>query len=209
MNEYTENSGVCNALKITELSPRRRQVLRAEYRGAPVAVKRLAPADGGSGALHPWSWSGSLGLKGWPGGGSGGHVGGSESPAARRGSGSDEPETPGTDSDGPRAGPTIEALLGPAGAGGVRARSSRRREEFLEEIRLLSRLRHPNVLGMIGAVYDAGAELLVTEVLEHGSLRDLLRNRSDECLMLHCCDASLQIFTLCMLAMTQGGYGRC
>jgi serine/threonine protein kinase len=170
-----ENSGVSNALNITELSPRRRQVLRAEYRGAPVAVKRLAPADapaassGGSGSSLPWSWSG-------------GHGGGSESPAARRGSGSDQPETPGTDSDGPgRARMTIEALLGPAGAGGARARSSRRREEFLEEIRLLSRLRHPNVLGMIGAVYDAGAELLVTEVLEHGSLRDLLRNRSDEC----------------------------
>ncbi len=43
---------------------------------------------------------------------------------------------------------------------------------------MLSQLRHPNILTMVGAVLDAGAELLVTELLQHGSLRDLLRNKT-------------------------------
>ena len=51
------------------------------------------------------------------------------------------------------------------------------RAEFMAEIRLLSRLRHPCVATMLGAVVTRSSEvLLVMEHLEHGSLYDFLRN---------------------------------
>ncbi|EGD76817.1 TKL/DICTY4 protein kinase [Salpingoeca rosetta] len=49
--------------------------------------------------------------------------------------------------------------------------------EFMAEIRLLSRLRHPCVATMLGAIVTRSKEvLLVMEYLEHGSLYDFLRN---------------------------------
>ena len=138
------------------------QVVRAEYRGTQVAVKRLLATDASaSGTAVAWTWSGPLGRRTSDGG----------TPSARRGSCQwldDAASANGSSSQ------TMEALLASAGS---LSKSSRRRD-FLREIRVLSQLRHPNILTMIGAVFDAGAELLVTEVLEHGSLRDLLRNQS-------------------------------
>ncbi|EGD75745.1 TKL/DICTY4 protein kinase [Salpingoeca rosetta] len=49
--------------------------------------------------------------------------------------------------------------------------------EFMEEMRLLSRLRHPCIATMLGAIMTKSREfLLVMEHLEHGSLYDFLRN---------------------------------
>ncbi|EGD76827.1 TKL/DICTY4 protein kinase [Salpingoeca rosetta] len=49
--------------------------------------------------------------------------------------------------------------------------------DFMAEIRLLSRLRHPCVATMLGAIFTKSSEvLLVMEYLEHGSLYDFLRN---------------------------------
>ncbi|EGD78530.1 TKL/DICTY4 protein kinase [Salpingoeca rosetta] len=54
---------------------------------------------------------------------------------------------------------------------------SNAKSEFMAEIRLLSRLRHPCVATMLGAIVTKSSEvLLVMEYLEHGSLYDFLRN---------------------------------
>lgn len=53
------------------------------------------------------------------------------------------------------------------------------RADFVEEMRLLSKLRHPNITTLMGAVMNADSEpLLVMEYLSHGSLHDLLRNQT-------------------------------
>lgn len=135
------------------------RVVRAEYRGTQVAVKMLLPAAAAPGAAHPSAaadWSGLMAEGG--------------SSLTRRGSLAQAPG--GGAEDG--GGTAYEALRArPRWS----ARSARRRN-FLREVRVLSQLRHPNILTMVGAVLDAGAELLVTELLEHGSLRDLLRNKT-------------------------------
>ena len=53
---------------------------------------------------------------------------------------------------------------------------------FREEIRLMSTLRHPNVLLFIGAVMDpsAGNMCLVTEFCEHGNLYDFLHDPNEK-----------------------------
>jgi hypothetical protein len=135
------------------------QVVRAEYRGTQVAVKRLLAAEASaSGSSAARTWLGSPGRRNSDLSGA----------TTRRASLLDG------GLDAPPPTPTIEALLAPAGS---QSKSPRRRD-FLREIRVLSQLRHPNILTMIGAVFDAGAELLVTEVLDHGSLRDLVRNQT-------------------------------
>ncbi|CAB9496917.1 activated protein kinase catalytic subunit alpha-1 [Seminavis robusta] len=56
---------------------------------------------------------------------------------------------------------------------------SRQRQEFVEEMRLLSRLRHPNITTIMGAVISPFHEpMLVMEYFEYGSLDDLLSNES-------------------------------
>jgi guanylate cyclase, other len=53
------------------------------------------------------------------------------------------------------------------------------KEEFVSEMRLLSRLRHPCITTVMGAVLETGEEpLLVMELMDHGSLFDLLHNDS-------------------------------
>jgi serine/threonine protein kinase len=53
------------------------------------------------------------------------------------------------------------------------------KEEFVTEMRLLSRLRHPCITTVMGAVLESGEEpLLVMELMDHGSLFDLLHNDS-------------------------------
>jgi len=51
------------------------------------------------------------------------------------------------------------------------------RSDFIHEMRMLSKLRHPRVLTVMGAVTAKRSELmLVMELMEHGSLHDLLHN---------------------------------
>ena len=58
-------------------------------------------------------------------------------------------------------------------------RAARMRENFIEEIRLLSKLRHPNITTVMGAVVTRQYEpLLVMECMYFGSLHDLLHNKS-------------------------------
>ena len=53
------------------------------------------------------------------------------------------------------------------------------RRDFVAEIRTLSRLRHQNVISMMGAVMDHRGEImLVMELMKMGSLWDLLRNQT-------------------------------
>ncbi|KAL3911732.1 MAG: hypothetical protein SGILL_007166 [Bacillariaceae sp.] len=58
-------------------------------------------------------------------------------------------------------------------------RKARSREQFIEEIRLLSRLRHPNITTVMGAVISSKWEpMMVMEYMHFGSLHDLLHNES-------------------------------
>lgn len=51
------------------------------------------------------------------------------------------------------------------------------RKEFVQEMRTLSKLRHPCITTVMGAVIENGAEpMLIMEFMEHGSLYDMLHN---------------------------------
>lgn len=53
------------------------------------------------------------------------------------------------------------------------------KQEFLEEMRYLSRLRHPCVTTVMGAVVDEDEDpMLVMEYMDHGSLYDILHNET-------------------------------
>jgi hypothetical protein len=55
--------------------------------------------------------------------------------------------------------------------------SAKRRNDFIKEMRLLSKLRHPCVTTVMGAIVDKKAEpMLVMEYMENGSLYDMLHN---------------------------------
>eukprot|EP00980_Cylindrotheca_fusiformis_P023386 scaffold10429_cov126-Cylindrotheca_fusiformis.AAC.17 len=56
--------------------------------------------------------------------------------------------------------------------------SYRRQQEFMTEMRLLSRLRHPCITTVMGAVMAAHEPMMVMEYMENGSLYDLLRNET-------------------------------
>ncbi|CAB9502908.1 activated protein kinase catalytic subunit alpha-1 [Seminavis robusta] len=56
---------------------------------------------------------------------------------------------------------------------------ARQKAEFIQEMRLLSRLRHPCITTVMGAVIGHGHDpMLVMEFCEYGSLHDLLRNET-------------------------------
>mmetsp|Transcript_62516 Transcript_62516/g.146986 ORF Transcript_62516/g.146986 Transcript_62516/m.146986 type:complete len:1259 (-) Transcript_62516:160-3936(-) len=56
----------------------------------------------------------------------------------------------------------------------------RMRQEFVEEMRHVSKMRHPCITTMMGAVIGGGKcePMLVMELMEHGSLRGVLSNKS-------------------------------
>lgn len=57
--------------------------------------------------------------------------------------------------------------------------NARQREEFKAEMRILSRLRHPAITTVMGAVFTQSHDpMLVMEYMEYGSLHDLLRNET-------------------------------
>ncbi|CAJ1957939.1 unnamed protein product [Cylindrotheca closterium] len=56
--------------------------------------------------------------------------------------------------------------------------TTQRQTEFKEEMRLLSRLRHPCITTVMGAVMNGYEPMMVMEYMENGSLYDLLRNET-------------------------------
>ncbi|CAJ1961059.1 unnamed protein product [Cylindrotheca closterium] len=56
--------------------------------------------------------------------------------------------------------------------------ATRRQNEFMAEMRLLSRLRHPCITTVMGAVVTGNEPMMVMEFMENGSLYDLLRNET-------------------------------
>jgi len=55
------------------------------------------------------------------------------------------------------------------------------KKEFVKEMRLLSKLRHPNIVTVMGAVIDNVHEpMLVMEYMQNGSLYDLIHNKTVE-----------------------------
>jgi len=56
---------------------------------------------------------------------------------------------------------------------------ARLRREFIEEMRTLSKLRHPCITTVMGAVIDTSTEpMMVMELMEYGSFYDILHNDS-------------------------------
>mmetsp|Transcript_28762 Transcript_28762/g.81107 ORF Transcript_28762/g.81107 Transcript_28762/m.81107 type:complete len:526 (+) Transcript_28762:3905-5482(+) len=53
---------------------------------------------------------------------------------------------------------------------------SRLQADFVAEMRHLSKLRHPNITTVMGAVLDSKDPLLVMEYMDHGSLYDVIHN---------------------------------
>eukprot|EP01062_Namystynia_karyoxenos_P037248 TRINITY_DN2712_c0_g5_i1.p1 TRINITY_DN2712_c0_g5~~TRINITY_DN2712_c0_g5_i1.p1 ORF type:complete len:708 (+),score=180.43 TRINITY_DN2712_c0_g5_i1:79-2124(+) len=51
--------------------------------------------------------------------------------------------------------------------------------EWKKEVKIMTRLRHPNVLMLFGACFDVGNLMIVTEICERGSLRRVLRRLSE------------------------------
>eukprot|EP01065_Artemidia_motanka_P050844 TRINITY_DN878_c1_g2_i1.p1 TRINITY_DN878_c1_g2~~TRINITY_DN878_c1_g2_i1.p1 ORF type:complete len:676 (+),score=218.17 TRINITY_DN878_c1_g2_i1:67-2094(+) len=51
--------------------------------------------------------------------------------------------------------------------------------EWKKEVRIMTRLRHPNVLMLFGACFETGNLMIVTEICNRGSLRRVLRRQSD------------------------------
>lgn len=51
------------------------------------------------------------------------------------------------------------------------------RKDFETEIRILSRLKHPNIVGVIGLSNQGGNLLVLVEYMEFGDLHQYLRER--------------------------------
>ena len=59
------------------------------------------------------------------------------------------------------------------------SQEARKEEEFIAEMCVLSRLRHPCITTVMGAVVSYSHDpMLVMEYMEYGSLHDLLRNET-------------------------------
>ncbi|KAH6555021.1 hypothetical protein KP509_1Z288600 [Ceratopteris richardii] len=50
--------------------------------------------------------------------------------------------------------------------------------EFKNEIELLSRVHHKNVVGLVGFCFDQGEQMLIYEYMAGGNLRDCLTGRT-------------------------------
>lgn len=62
---------------------------------------------------------------------------------------------------------------------GYRDEYSKLKADFIEEMKLLSKLRHPCITTVMGAVIEKGEDpMLVMEYMDHGSLYDVLHNET-------------------------------
>ena len=81
------------------------------------------------------------------------------------------------------SGLTSQVFLGNKAKSGISSRGEYENLQrmFLQEMRLLAKLRHPCVVQVMGAVMKRGTEpMLVMECMDHGSLYDLLHNETVE-----------------------------
>ena len=70
---------------------------------------------------------------------------------------------------------------GPASNSSLAKKERRLRGHFVEEMRILSKLRHPCITTVMGAVVEAGSDaLMVMELMNRGSLHDILYNETYE-----------------------------
>ncbi|CAB9514229.1 activated protein kinase catalytic subunit alpha-1 [Seminavis robusta] len=148
-------------------------VLLGEYRGTAVAVKRVIPPQskeeftGGSESTHG---PGMRSIKGSKAGV--GMVSGVNSNRTRMSSWS------GMSMLGSRMPANGKARKGSFGfQQSEAAQWKQMKAEFMEEMRYLSKLRHPCITTVMGAV-TKGEPMLVMEYMDHGSLYDLLHNET-------------------------------
>jgi serine/threonine protein kinase len=71
--------------------------------------------------------------------------------------------------------PLLELVLSRLHA---RRRAAALRRDFVNEMRLLVHLRHPHILTVLGAVLQDSEPILVSELMDRGSLHDLLHNET-------------------------------
>lgn len=164
-------------------------VLLAEYRGTRVAVKRaLAPNNNKGGSLKKSRGKGSVtknpifdaerDATPYDSGSSGGS-GGSGSDGSGTGLNSGEYNQPGEGSTVPKGPPSGSSLQRKSSLFRFTSSNSRTvgRQDFIEEMRILARLRHPCITTVMGAVLNMYEEpMLIMEYMEHGSLYDILHN---------------------------------
>eukprot|EP00164_Ancoracysta_twista_P009921 GFYU01014808.1.p1 GENE.GFYU01014808.1~~GFYU01014808.1.p1 ORF type:complete len:643 (+),score=128.23 GFYU01014808.1:145-2073(+) len=53
-------------------------------------------------------------------------------------------------------------------------------QEFLREVHILNKLRHPNILDMYGVCIDAGHQAIVTEFMNNGSVYDVMHKQKQK-----------------------------
>lgn len=58
-------------------------------------------------------------------------------------------------------------------------------EEFKNEIELLSRVHHKNLLGLVGYCYEHGEQMLVYEFMMNGTVTEWLRGKLQALFILH------------------------
>ena len=134
-------------------------VVKGYYRGTPVAVKQTMPGEDGS----PWTLPATSYLDGTVGGTLSGDT--VESPAfdtLRSSSGLSQ----GSEADRFNSAVTSKTKS-----------RKKLKNDFMKEMRTLSKLRHPCITTVMGAVLT-DSPLLVMECMGNGSLRDLLNNHT-------------------------------
>ncbi|CAB9497189.1 activated protein kinase catalytic subunit alpha-1 [Seminavis robusta] len=76
---------------------------------------------------------------------------------------------------------TSSATLKSNGVFGRTVKAAKMKDEFVKEMRLLSKLRHPSITTVMGAVLSSGTEpMMIMEYMHFGSLYDLLHNECIE-----------------------------
>ena len=155
-------------------------VFLAEYRGTHVAVKRVIPPKP--------SETGSVGVKSYKGSQAWTSSAYASDLEAQIGSSQSvdligpEQASNGSKSQGPdkqaNANGKSKRGLGKSTAS-MNADYTKLKDEFLDEMRELAKLRHPCITTVMGAVLEKNQEpLLVMEHMDHGSLYDLLHNKT-------------------------------
>ncbi|KAL3936605.1 MAG: hypothetical protein SGBAC_008109 [Bacillariaceae sp.] len=148
-------------------------VLQGDYRGSKVAIKRvLPPSKGTSGSSDNDIQFGSPENLS-PSGDS------AKSPGSTGSTNSVDLETGAIGYQAQSTKPALGETDIPSKAmlmtkGGSTSRKTK--QSLIQEMRVLSTLRHPNITTLMGAVIDGNDPMLVMEFMEHGSLYNVLQN---------------------------------
>ncbi|KAI2506325.1 guanylate cyclase [Fragilaria crotonensis] len=160
-------------------------VVRAEYRGTQVAVKRvIPPLQTKDGSAEHENRLGSM--LSFPSGKTSGKSSNSYFDFSRSNGNDRASTTPPGVPNGKRVNGTHEiSSMESLNDTAIRVtrvttkQYAKLKSDFIQEMRLLSKLRHPCITTVMGAVLSSGNEpLLVMELMDHGSLFDLLHNDS-------------------------------